>query len=261
LFFSGHMSSEATQTVTAYEVLAWLEANKKALAVGFIAAVVIGFGVAAYRWKTEQKELAASDALLKLKPALGGSETAVPQDPSSYLRIAEQFPGTSTADRALLLAGSAYFENGKYAEAQAQFSKFLRDCPQSPFAATAAYGVAASLEAQGKKDEALAGYQNLSVRYPGASVLDDAKLGAARVYEGKKQFDSALRIYEELAKPAAGMGSATSLANDRRQALLAAHPELAKTNAPAAAAATMVVPAKTNAAAVPASGGAPARKP
>src|ERR1041385_5724644 len=96
--FTGHMSSEATQTVTVYDLLAWLEANKKGLGVGFIAAVVLGFGIAVYRYNVDQKELAASDALLKLKAALGNSELTNQASPSEYLKVAQDYPGTSAAD-------------------------------------------------------------------------------------------------------------------------------------------------------------------
>jgi predicted negative regulator of RcsB-dependent stress response len=238
------MSSDATQTMTVYDLLAWLEANKKGVIAGLIAAIVIGFGVYIYSYNADQKELAASDALLKLRTSVGGVDVTNPPAPAEYLRVAEAYPGTSAAERAVLLAASALFTQGKYADAQTEFTKFLRDRPQSPFAASAAYGVAASEEAQGKADEALTGYQNLSVRYPNSSVLEDAKLATARLYEAKKQPEQALRVYDELLK-SPGMGSASSEAMMRKEDLLARHPELAKTNAPPAAP-TVVVPA-TNA--------------
>ena len=233
------MSSEATQTVTVYDVLAWLESNKKSLLLAFIAAVVIGFGIGIYRYSSDQKELAASEALLKLKVSVGSTESTNPPPPSAFLRVVEQYPGTGAAERAALLAGTALFTDGKYAEAQAQFSKFLGTNAQSPFAATAAYGVAVCLEAQGKRDEALAAYQNLSVRYPGSSVLDEAKLATARINEAKNQPDLALRIYDELTRPES-MSQVSSDAMTRKQELLAKHPELAKTNAPPVLASTSI---------------------
>src|SRR5258708_26909068 len=64
MFFSGYMSSEATQTVSIYYVLAWLETNKKSLIIAFVVAVAVGFGSAGYRYSEDQKEFAASDAFL-----------------------------------------------------------------------------------------------------------------------------------------------------------------------------------------------------
>lgn len=257
--FIRNMSSEATPSTGIYELLAWLETNKKTLIIAFLVAVVLGFGIAIYRYSAERKELAASDALLKLKTPLDATESSPPPAGSAYIKVAEEFPGTPAAERAQLLAGTAFFSNNQYAEAQDQFNKFLRQYPQSSFAATAAYGIAAALEAQGKQDEALAAYQNLSVRYPNATVLDDAKLATARIFEAKNQPQQAFRVYEEFLKPGA-VSSASTEARSRRQALLVQHPEFAQTNAPAAA---MTVPAAvtlTNAVSAPATN-APAPTP
>ena len=49
----------------------------------------------------------------------------------------------------------------KYADAQTQFQKFLDAHPDSFFAAQAALGVAASLDAQGKTDLAAGAYQRV----------------------------------------------------------------------------------------------------
>jgi predicted negative regulator of RcsB-dependent stress response len=253
------MSSEATQTLTIYDLLAWLETNKKTLILGFVVAVVVGFGIAAYRYSAHQKEVAANDALLKLKTALSGADIAPAPDAAAYLKVAEQFAGTSAAERALLLAGTSLFSESKYAEAQAQFGRFLRDHAQSPFAVTAAYGTAAALEAQGKRDEALAAYQNLSVRYPNSSVLDDAKLAIARIYESKNQPEQAYRLYEELVKGGI-MGSAASEAMSRKADLAAKHPEFVKTNAPVAAASAVVTAPSTNPPAITLSNSAPATR-
>lgn len=232
-------TTQPTQSVTVYDLLAWLETNKKSLIIGFTAAVVIGFGIAAYRYSAEQKELAASDALLKLKTALNSSENTPAPEASAFLKVATEYRGTSAAERAILLAATALFTENKFTEAQAQFNQFLRDHGQSPFAATAAYGSAVCLEAEGKRDEALSAYQNLSVRYPNSSVLDDAKLAIARIHEAKNQPDQAYRVYDEILK-ASGMSSASSEAMTRRSALLVKHPEFAKTNAPVASASTVV---------------------
>ncbi len=239
------MSSEApTQSLTVYDFLAWLETNKKPLIIGFVAAVVLGFAIATYRYMSDRKELAASEALFKVKPAPAADGTVTQPDPSAYLNVAERYPNTRAGERALLLAGSTLFAQGKYQEAQTQLAKFLQAKPQSPFAATAAYGIAAALEAQNKADEALSQYQNLAVRYPNSSVLDDVKLALARIYEAKNQPELALRTYEELAKPG-GMGTATAEAMTRKSALLARHPELAKTNAATSTNVTGTVTAQT----------------
>jgi predicted negative regulator of RcsB-dependent stress response len=225
-----HMSSQASPSVAFYETVAWVEANRKPLIIAFVAAVVVGFGIAAYLWQNNRTERAASDALLRLKAPVGAAENTSGPEASAYLRLVEDYRGTSAAKRALLLAASTLFAENRYAEAQTQFERFTREHPQSPFAPAAAFGTAASLEAQNKLDEALAGYQNLAVRYPNSTVLDDAKLAIARLFELKNQPEQALPIYDELAKPGA-MRAASSQALMRREDLLARHPELVATNA------------------------------
>ena len=251
------MSSETTGSVGFYEFLAWLEGNKKRLATTAVIAVVVGFAISAYRWKSHQAELAASDALLELRTPLGSTEKTSPPDAKTYLKIAADFPGTDAAERASYLAAGAHFTQGDYAGAHAQFSHCLERHAQHSLAAGAAYGKAASLEAQNKLDEALASYQSLLTQYPNSSVLDNAKLAMARLFELKNQPEQALKSYDELVRPNTP-GSASTEALKRKDLLLTKFPALAKTNAPAALATT------TTPAGVPATGSAtnaPAPKP
>src|SRR5439155_12955297 len=149
-----------------YDFLGWVETNKRGLLWAAVVLVVIVFGVSAYRWKTNQTELAANEALLQLRPssaAAGKSE--LNPTPADYLKIVQEYPKTAAAERALLLAASTLFTDGQYAEAQSRFEKFLQQYPESALGVTAAYGVAASLAAEGKTDAALPVYQNVESRY------------------------------------------------------------------------------------------------
>jgi predicted negative regulator of RcsB-dependent stress response len=225
------MSEQESPSVAFYRALAWIEANLKPLIIAFIAIVIVGFSIAAYRWQNERTERAASDALLRLKSPARSAESESGPDASAYLKVAEEYRGTSAARRALLLAASAMFAQNNYADAQAQFEKFSREHSQSSLAPIAAYGAAASMEAQSRADEALAAYQNLSVRYPNSPLSNDAKLSMARIHEIKGQPEQALRIYNELIKPI-GQREAGNEAMQRREYLLVRNPELAQTNAP-----------------------------
>lgn len=243
------MSSETTSSTGFYELLAWLETHRKQLIVAAAAIAVAGCGIALYRWKSNQTEWAANEALLNLRPPPGAGET--PSEPlaSDYLKIVNAYPKTDAAERALFLAAGALFSEGKYSEAQAQFGQFLREHENHSFAASAALGVAASLESQGRTEEALTAYQHIVTRYPKAAVVDNAKLAMARLYEAKKQPQQALKLYNELVTPTARTPLASE-ATTRKDALLSAHPELAKTNAPSA---TVPPPgAKTNVTETPA---------
>jgi TolA-binding protein len=239
---SGFMSSdtqppnhEGTQRgADFYDLLAWLEVNKAKVAVAVVILIGIGFAVAAMRYLKDQKEAAASAELLALKPALAPQTNVPPAQPSAFLKVAEQYPGTSAGERAEVFAATSFFTDGKYADAEREFSRFVKEHPESPWAAEAAYGAATALEAQNKLPEAQSAYQNVAAAYASSSIAEDAKLGLARVYELRKQPDQALRIYNDLLAPRPGsqpgeMGSQAAF--QRKEALLRENPNLS-TNAP-----------------------------
>jgi TolA-binding protein len=211
------------------EFLAWLEVNKKRLAIGALLVLVVGFGVYVFNYMSEQKEVTASAALVELRPppARGDNTNEPPVPAADYLKVAEQYSGTGAAERAILLAGGAYFTEGKYTEAQAQFDRLIKSHPGSKWAADASYGIAASLEAQGKRDDALTGYQRVVTAYGNSSVVGEARMAMARIYEAKNQPADALKQYEELSRNSV-MSMRAQEAMIARNQLLKKHPELDK---------------------------------
>lgn len=227
------MQSEAAPSGGFLEFLAWVEVNKQRLIIAAVIAVVGGFGVYVYQWNADQSEQAASKALLELR-ATGGAE-APKGTASDYLKVAANFPGTAAGQQAWLLGARALFTDGKYAEAQAQFEKFLTQRPNHPWAPQAAYGVAACLDARNELDPALAKYQDVASRYATEPVGHEAQLALARLYEAKNQPQLALKAYDDLLlKPTPGQSALD--ARQRRELLLQKNPQLASTNAPVAAA-------------------------
>ena len=265
--------SEGAQPRSAdmYDALAWLELNKMKLGLFALLAVLIGFGVATWRYLNEQKELEASTALLELRPVLTPSTNVPLPQPSALIKVAEEYSGTRAAQRAQFLAASRLFEEGKYAEAETQFGNFIRAHGASPWIPQASYGQASALEALNKTNEAMAAYQQIATAYANSPVADNAKLAMARIYESRNEWQQALRIYNELAPATPGamdMGNPEAL--ERKEALLRAHPELEPEPAATAAASTNAVlqlspqsatsappAAATNHATPPAEGAAP----
>ncbi|HKS35634.1 MAG TPA: tetratricopeptide repeat protein [Verrucomicrobiae bacterium] len=229
------MNSEASGSTRSVELLAWLAVNKKKVLIGAIAIAVLVSVLSIYRWSRAQAEVAASAALLGIeRPAAPGGETKGP-GAQAYLQVATAHPATSAGAQALLLGAEQLFKDGKYAEAKSQFEGFLRDHGENPFAATAAFGLAASLDSQDKTNEALAAYLDVAARYPNSAVAGQAKLALARLYEAKNEPAQAIRIYEELTRPNAPSVWASEAARHRDD-LLSRHPELVKTNEPPPAA-------------------------
>ncbi len=227
MIFEMTTNSDAGGSAGIYELWAWAELNRQKLAILAVALTVIGGAVYVYRYLAAEKEMAANQAILELRPTPSASTNPPALSPSAFLKVAADYPGTGAAERALLLAAGAMFSEGRYGEAQTRFEKFAHDYPESIWASSAAYGVASCLEAQNKRDEALTAYQNVVARYANDFIVTDTKFALARLFEAQKQPDPALKIYEEISRPAAKNPRASD-ALMRKEHLVKQYPELAK---------------------------------
>ena len=226
------MSSQATESTRLIDFLAWVEVNKKKLAIGAAVAAVAIAAFSIYQWHRNEAEAEATAALYKLQ--LPATPVEKPGGPGAqaFLQVATTHPGTSAGAQALLFGAESLFRENKFAEAKTQFENFLRTYSDHPVASTAAFGIAACLEANDRTNEALTAYQDVVSRYAGSAVASQAKLGLARLYETKGDLAQALRTYDEVARPTAS-SSWGAEASSRREQLLAHHPDLARSNAPA----------------------------
>lgn len=212
-----------------YNVANWFHKNRKALIIGAVVVFVIGAGVAIMMWHNDKTESDANAALMAL-PATYGANPNYPHPTASTLgQIAKDYPGTPAGEHAEILAASVLFSDGKYADAEAAFKKFINDHNNSPLVAQANLGVAAALEAQGKTQDAAAKYQDVIGHYPNDNyIVNPAKLTLARLLEDQNKPDQALRYYDELVRIPGQSDPWAGEARDRRDALLAKHPELNK---------------------------------
>lgn len=209
-------------------VLAWIEIHRKQLMGGFVALLVIFGAVYLYRQLAAQRELAGNAALLSLRHRANQPEASAKA--AEYLKVAEEHGSTSAALRARLLAAGAFFNESRYAEAQAEFVRVLDADGSGVLGAQAAYGIAACLDALDKTDEAATKYQDVISRYSDDSVAVQARLSLARLHESKKQPESALRLYDEVLRDREGSAFA-QLATQAKDDLMRANPQLAATNA------------------------------
>lgn len=223
-----YMSSESIESTRGLEFLAWLEVNKTRLIVGVVVFAIVISAFFIHRWRVSEREQAASAALIRVQSAVSSAPDASRPAAEDYLRIASDHRNTKAGARAKLFAAEAYYHEGRYAESQEEFESFLDAHPLSPLASTAAYGVAACLDAMGKRDEAFRAYQNVVSRYPNAPVASQAKLAMADLSLAESTAADALRLYDELQMTAWAEEAAW-----RREQLLVEHPELKKTKAAA----------------------------
>jgi predicted negative regulator of RcsB-dependent stress response len=227
------MDPKPNESLAFYNFLAWLDRNRKAVLIGTLAILGVVVALAVMSWKKEQDELAASHAVFTLPSVVAMRDQTRPS-PEVYLDAARKHSNTAAGERALLLGAGLLFEQGRFAEAQAKFEQFLDEQSDSPYESQAALGIAASLEGQGKTDEAIAKYREVITRYPNENVAPQAKLNLARIY-AKTQPEEALRLYDELIRPpgSPGFNAWSNEASDRRRRLLQQHPELAAAATPA----------------------------
>jgi outer membrane protein assembly factor BamD (BamD/ComL family) len=223
------MESEASHSARIIKLLAWLEVNKKRVLIWSGAVVAVVLAVVVFVLMQQQREAQASQALSEIRLFTPEDKSEPSDAADALLKLAQNYSGTKAAARALLVRAGLLYQDGHYPEAQSQFEAMLREYPDSPWAAQAAYGVAASLDAEKKVSEAIAKYEDLRRRYPSDPIVDEARLALARLYEGVNRKEEAYQIYDELARanPGSGLGAEAGM---RRDDLVSRFPELAKTN-------------------------------
>lgn len=227
------MSSETSENTTLIDFLAWFEVNKKRLGAVLVLVVAGSAAYMVYSNVAEGKEAEAAKAVLALRVPMNAPTNAPQPSASAFAKVVADYQGTTAAEHAGLLGAAALFNEAKYAEAQAEFQKFLSSHPSSGFAGQAAFGVAASAEALGKADEAFKGYQMVVSGYGRTSVADDARMALARIHESRSQGEEALKLYDEVARPTSNSARGTEAMQYKEQ-LLKKYPALAKAAVPAA---------------------------
>ena len=204
-------------TAAEFHLTDWWDKNKKLViqVVGVVA--VVALVVSFYVWNKNKHEQDAAEALSTVQVTDGGAQ--------SYVKVADDYSGTRAAARALLLAAGSEYANGKFAEAESLYQRFLKSSDDADWRPIALLGVATSLNAQGKKAEAVTRYQDFLQRYANDPGAIAAKSALAHLYESQSQFNQALDLYQEIGRSAQntsyGLEAMVSLQN-----LTAAHPEL-----------------------------------
>ena len=222
------MESDLAELPVQDKLLAWFETHKKEVMWGVIVLGVAGFGTGFFVWHQNDRETRASHTLSQLLSS-SPSGAAKQESPEALLSVASDYPNTDAGARALLLAGVASYNQGKYVEAKARFEKFLRESHDSPFAAQALFGVAVCLEVEGKVPEAIAAYNDIAQHYSTDNVVPQSRLAVGRLYEKQGNLEQARDAYMGLAR-ANAFGSISSEAGMRLQALLAKNPALASSS-------------------------------
>ena len=202
------MQSQDASTAFFLKLWPWIEANKIRVIVGTGIIIVAIFIYSFFSWQQEQKAITAGRELTQLTLSNPVSASAG-QLADAYLKIAAEYPGTLGGRRAWLQGAAALFDAGRFADAQVQFQKFLEVHPDGDFSASAALGVAASLDAAGKLDLAVGAYQRVVNGFSDVVAVNIAKFALARIDERQGKFTDALELYESIARSSPGSASAS----------------------------------------------------
>jgi tetratricopeptide (TPR) repeat protein len=217
------MESDAAQLPIHERLFVWYSTRQKQVHLGAVAVLVVGFATALVLYERSTRETEAGDALMHtiINAGRAGLREATPE---SLLQVASERSGTAAGGEALILAGGSFYLEDKFPEAQQAFALYLSRNPEGPLVEQALLGVAASLEAQGKTDDAVKAYQKLNGRRPDYDVLQ-GQCSLARLYEAQNKLEQARDLYDAVSRTA----GSTILGNEagiRLHELISSHPNL-----------------------------------
>jgi TolA-binding protein len=169
-------------------------------AVGAIA--VLGGAGGGYWWYHERQEAEASHALAGAYAVLRGEQAGKPETQEEAIRefqaVVAQHRGTRAAEEGLIAVGNLQYEGGKADAALASYSEYLTAYPRGRFRLMAALGKAYAQEAKGDLQGAAQTLSEALDRDTENPLAGEAYISLARVYEGLKKSEDAMRIYGQV---------------------------------------------------------------
>ncbi len=164
------------------------------VALGLLTAA--GFG---YWWYQERREDEASRALARAHSTLRGEQPGNPDEAMKrYREIARQYRGTRSAEESLIALGNLQFEAGKMDDAIGSFGDYLMTYPRGRFRVMVGLGKAYAQEATGDLQGAAKTLSELLDRDKDDALAGEAYMALARMYEGLKKPDEAMRVYGQV---------------------------------------------------------------
>jgi tetratricopeptide (TPR) repeat protein len=150
----------------------WIQHQSKILLFAVLFVVALGaYGISEH---LRNKRIAAAES------SLAASHTV-----DDYRKLISEYAGTAPAGDAHLLLAEKLRAEGKFDESAAILHSFIEKYPEHPLLSGAWTSLGATLEAQGKVDEALGAYQKVSTAYANSFSAPLALLGQARLLAQK----------------------------------------------------------------------------
>ena len=160
----------------------WLVENRRqvVLAIFVVFAVVVGVYINRQSEQLAEEE-AGEDVLAVIDNRFSTEEVdSKSQASERFAKIMVNHPDTAAASNAKFLQASALFDEGKFTEAEAVFSAYASENPESPLRAAAALGQAAC-KASLDDPDAESAYEAIRNRYTGTPEAVQATLALGRL--------------------------------------------------------------------------------
>lgn len=163
----------------------WVQHRQKVILLAgfFVAALMIFF---------------ASELLRNRKLSGAAQALAEAKDSAGLQKVISDYAGTAAAGDAHLLLAENLRKEGKLDEAVKTLRAFIDKNPEHPLISGAWTSLAATLEMQGKSDEALSAYQKVSTTFATSFSAPVALLGQARIFKQKGKAEDARRLYDQV---------------------------------------------------------------
>jgi TolA-binding protein len=183
-------------------VVRFVQARRRAARTVLVVLVIGAAGGGGYWWYQQREEEEASRLLSKAYAALKSDQRGSPGKPEEAIKgfqgVIEQFPGTRSAEEALIALGNLEYDSGKMREALATFDRYLSAFPRGRFRVMAALGKAYAQETTGDIDGAAKTLSQLLEHDKDDPLTGEAYTSLGRLYEEAKKPDDALRVYEKV---------------------------------------------------------------
>ena len=155
------------------------------------ALVVVVGGLGYYYYLQSQREQLESSARAALVQAT---------TPDDWVKVADRFPGTDQASLALLNAADGSFAKRDYAAAVQDYQRVIQGVATDPeLRDSAQLGLASTLEANGKIDDAINAYLSVARRGEKSLYAPFAYDAAGRLYDDRGDKDNERKILIEAA--------------------------------------------------------------
>jgi tetratricopeptide (TPR) repeat protein len=198
--------------------LKWISDQKVTLLVGALALLVVILGTFAWRWHSQSLEKAASHAFMQAREILDAR--VIPREDSAgtsssdgsffseddkfkaaiaeFEQVTKNHSNSATATLATYYVAEYSRRIGDYDKAIESFKNYLRaEGTGGELAAFAVEGIAASLEAQGKNDQATQQYQRLT-EHPFDMQPERGRFHVARLEQKAGRTEEAVRLFNEI---------------------------------------------------------------